>query len=340
MDARSVKSAKVLVTGASGFLGRRLTEILVQKGNSVRLLLRPSSIIKGLLDREQLEVVRCAFNDDQGLRSALRNINTVYHCAGHSSDWGLWEVFQSANVDAVRALLNAAHASGTVTRFVHVSTTDVYGYPTEPGDETAPLVDVGLPYNRSKIIGDKLALEFGSSSGLPVTVVRPATIFGPRSKDWVVELGRLLRHRQVLTINGGRTSAGLVYVDDVAETMIRLADARSAVGKAYNVVDPQPVTWRHYFNFIADGIGVPRPWINLNSRIAMAIAKGNETLYRWLKMEQRPLLTRHVVLLLCRDQAYKVERLLSEIGPFPMTGIQNGLMRTIEWLRQANVQEA
>jgi nucleoside-diphosphate-sugar epimerase len=189
------------------------------------------------------------------------------------------------------------------------------------------------------MMGDKLVLEFGRNTDLPVTVVRPATIFGPKSKDWVLELRRLLRRGHVLTINGGGTSAGLVFVDDVAEAMIQLADTRSAVGRAYNVVDPQPVTWRQYFNSIADGIGAPRPWINLHSRVALAIATGSETVYSWLGIGHRPLLTRHVVLLLSRDQGYRVERLLAEIAQFPITGFQAGLTRTLEWLSRVNDQE-
>jgi len=183
-------------------------------------------------------------------------------------------------------------------------------------------------------MADQFALAFGESTGLPVTVVRPATIIGPRSKDWVVELSKLLRMRAVVTLDGGRTSAGLVYVDDVAYAMIALAEDPSAASKAFNVVDPNVMTWRDYFDLIADGIGAPRPKIDLDSRLATAIAMGNEALYRLLQMRKRPWLTRHVVLLLSRDQGYRVERLLSHVAHFPATGIASGLAQTIDWLRQ------
>jgi nucleoside-diphosphate-sugar epimerase len=323
----------VLVTGASGFLGRRLTELLVERGETVWLLARPTSQL-GELEGQVERVVRCRFDDEDRLRRALADIHTVYHCAGHSADWGDWEIFRSANIDALGALLEAARSGGSVTRFVHVSTTDVYGYPMVAGDETMPLRDVGLPYNRSKLIGDKLALEFGEREELAVTVVRPATIFGPHSKDWVVELCRLLRRGAVMTLDGGRSGAGLVYVDDVAEAMIRLAALPGAAGRAFNVVDPTRVSWRRYFDAMADGVGAKRPWINLDSRLALKIARLSEAAYRLLQRRERPLFTRHVILTLARDQNYDVRRLTAMLGKFPIIGVEEGLSRTVAWLNR------
>src|SRR5262249_42866005 len=130
--------------------------------------------------------------DAAALDAALRGVDLVFNCAGRSSDWGAWREFHSANVLGVRALLAAAHRAASVQRFVHVSTTDVYGYPLSGCDETHPIRDVGLPYNRSKAIGDRIAMQFHQRTGLPVTVVRPATVFGPESKDWCTEIARLL----------------------------------------------------------------------------------------------------------------------------------------------------
>ncbi|HWK44554.1 MAG TPA: NAD-dependent epimerase/dehydratase family protein [Stellaceae bacterium] len=322
----------VLVTGASGFLGRRLAEMLIERGERVRLLARPASRLDDLAGRVD-GIDRCSFDDAAGLRRALGGIDIVYHCAGHAADWGSWDTFHQANVEAPRALLEAALAVGSVKRFVHVSTTDVYGYPVIAGDETMPPTDIGLPYNRSKLRGDRLALDFGAREGLPVTVVRPATIFGPRSKDWVVELCRLLRQRVVVTLDGGHTGAGLVYVDDVAEAMMRLAALPTAIGRAVNIVDPTRMTWRAYFDAMADGIGAPRPRINLNSRLALALAAVSEGVYRAFRLRYRPLFTRHVVLTLCRDQNYRVDALTALIGEFPIIGLREGLSRTIVWAK-------
>jgi polyketide synthase len=322
----------ILITGASGFLGGRLAEMVLARGEPVRLLLRPGSRISQAADRERVEIVRCEFADDAGLARAMTGIRTVHNCAGLSSDWGRWAAFRAANVDNPARLLAAARRAGTVERFVHVSTTDVYGYPETPGDESAALRDIGLPYNRSKVTGDALALRFCRETGLPVTVVRPATIFGPGSKDWVVELSALLEAGWAVTIAGGAVPAGLVYVDDVAEAMIALAGKPAANGEAYNIVDPHAVTWRGYFDRLADGLGVARPRLDLGARTAYGLGLLCETAYRALGMSSRPLFTRHVVRLLSRNQHYDSRKLAAAVSGFPAIGVEEGLARTLAWL--------
>jgi nucleoside-diphosphate-sugar epimerase len=259
----------------------------------------------------------------------MNGVRTVYNCAGHSSDWGHWSDFRTANVDNVAALLEAALRAGSVERFVHVSTTDIYGYPAQPCDETFGFRDTGLPYNRSKGMGDELALAFHRERGLPVTVVRPATIFGPRSKDWV---GRLLIAGYALTVDRGRTPAGLVYVDDVVHAMTRLAVEETAIGEAYNIVDPTEITWRAYFDTIADALGARRIRLNMPAPAAFAISRACEAVYRLAGAASRPLFTRHVVLILTRTQQYDTSKLRAALGGFPAIGVMQGLDRTIEWL--------
>lgn len=322
----------VLVTGASGFLGRRVAEMVGAAGEKLRLLLRPSSDMRGL-DAAQCGIVRCSFADVDGLTRAMRGVRIVYHCAGRSADWGDWADFRASNVDAVGNLLEAARRAGTVQRFVHVSTTDIYGYPATPVDESGGIVDTGLPYNRSKGLGDRLALDFHRRTGLPVTVVRPATIFGPRSKDWVIDLARHLAARRAPTVGGGKTAAGLVYVDDVVHAMTSLAAAPDAVGQAFNVVDPQPVTWRDYFDAIADAAGAPRTRFDLAPGVALALGGICEAAYRVIGMTARPLVTRHVVLLLSWNQQYDMKKLLRTVPAFPVVGVARGLEATATWLR-------
>jgi nucleoside-diphosphate-sugar epimerase len=315
----------ILITGASGFLGRRLVEMLRGRGHALRLLLREGSDL-GSLDAGDCEIARCSFTDTGALAQAMRHVRTVYHCAGRSSDWGRWAEFRAAN------LIDAALRAGSVARFVHVSTTDIYGYPETPCDESHGFHDMGLPYNRSKGAGDCLALDFGKRTGLPVTVVRPATIFGPRSKDWVVELARLLIARQAVTVARGKSLAGLVYVDDVVQAMTGLADLPGAAGEAFNVVDPTPVTWRQYFDAIADAVGSPRARLDVSAKTAMTLGWLCEAAYRLLGVRSRPLFTRHVVLLLSRSQHYGTHKLLSALPDFPRVGVAQGLEATAAWL--------
>ncbi|MCX6624190.1 MAG: NAD-dependent epimerase/dehydratase family protein, partial [Acidobacteria bacterium] len=175
--------------GSSGFLGGRLVEILATAGVPVRVLARPTAKLDHLAALP-LEVIRGGFCEPEVLRRAVSGVSHIYHCAGCSTDWAPWRRFQEANVQGVRALLDAVRDSSTLARFLHVSTSDVYGYPPAPCNEDGPTVDTGLPYNRSKREGENLVWRASAEWGLPVTIVRPASIYGPRGTAFTLDFAR------------------------------------------------------------------------------------------------------------------------------------------------------
>jgi nucleoside-diphosphate-sugar epimerase len=323
---------RTLVTGASGFLGGRLAEVLAQRGDRVRVLARPASDLSHLAAVKP-EVVRGSLEDPDSLDLAVRGVDVVYHCAALSFDWGAWERFEAANVRGVENLARAAARSDALQRFVHVSSSDVYGYPERPCDESGPLVDTGLPYNRSKVMGERVLWRFHAEQGLPLTVVRPVTIYGPRSKDIVLEVVKLLRSGSMAFVDGGRAPAGLTFVDNTVAALVAAALSPAAVGQAYNVQDGGPETWRDYVNALADGLGLRRPWLDLPGALALGAASALEGVWRLLRVAARPPLTRHSVLLLCRDQRFPAAKAQAELGYAPAIGFEEGIERTIRWVR-------
>jgi nucleoside-diphosphate-sugar epimerase len=322
----------ILVTGASGFLGGRLAEVLAARGEVVRVLARAGSALDYLAGLP-IEVTRCGLDDDGRLDEALRGVTHIYHCAGCATDWAPWSVYYQANVEGTRNLLRAAARAPGLQRFLHVSTTDVYGYPRVPCDETHPPVDTGLPYNRSKCLGERCVWE-AANSGLPVTVVRPATLYGPRSKTFGSDIAKLIRQRLMALIDGGRAPGGFCYIDNAVDGIVDAATARDAAGQAYNLADGTGATWKSYVDAIADGLNLPRPWIDMPAPVAFALANVMEAPHRWLRIPGRPLLTRHAVYLLCRDQEYPIEKAKREFRFAPKISYEEGMARMIEWLKR------
>jgi nucleoside-diphosphate-sugar epimerase len=322
----------VLVTGASGFLGGRLTEMLAERGESVRVLARGSSGLRHL-SQLKIHIVRGDLSDATALAEAMRGVRVVYHCAACSTDWAPAAMYFAANVVGTQNVLDAAVQAGSVERFLHVSTTDVYGYPQAPCDESAPRRDVGLPYNRTKIQGEEAVWRAHREHGLPVTVVRPATIYGPRGKDFVVEIASMLRQRMMLLIDSGRARGGFTYVDSVAQAMMDAAASAATVGRAYNITDGTDATWRAYTNALADALGYSHPWLTLPFPAAMALGRAMEIPYGLLKLSARPLLTRHAVYLLGRDQEFPATRAREDFGFAPRVPLAEGIERSAAWVR-------
>ncbi len=322
----------VLVTGASGFLGGRLAQMLVERGDAVRVLARASSDLRHL-SQLQIQVERGDLGDAAALDLAMRGVRVVYHCAACSTDWAPLAAYRAANVAGTQNLLDAAVRARTVERFLHVSTTDVYGYPRVPCDESAAMRDVGLPYNRTKIQGEEAVWRTHRERGLPVTVVRPATIYGPRGKDFVVEIATLLRQRLMLLIDGGRARGGFTYVDNVATAMMQAAMHPATLGRAYNISDGAGTTWREYTNALADALGYRRPWLSLPFRVALPLGAAMEVPFGLLRAKTRPLLTRHAVHLLGQDQEFPTIRAREEFGFAPQVPLAEGIALSVAWLR-------
>ncbi|MDQ2901326.1 MAG: NAD-dependent epimerase/dehydratase family protein [Acidobacteriota bacterium] len=320
----------VLVTGASGFLGGRLAQALAARGEDVRILARAHNDLRHLAGFP-VEVIEGSLSDPDALKQAVRNVTHVYHCAACSTDWAPWKVYYEANVAGARNLLRAAFESTGLRRFLHVSTTDVYGYPRAPCDESHPMVHAELPYNRTKCLGEESVWE-ASRDGLPVTVVRPATIYGPRGKAFATDIAKLIRQGLMAVIDGGRSPGGFCYVDNAVDAVIEAAAAPVTEGRVYNVSDGTGATWRGYVDALAGGINEKRPWIDLPSAIAYPLARALEMPYRFTRIPGRPLLTRHAVLLLSRDQEYPIASARRDFGFSPAVSFEEGVARTVEWL--------
>lgn len=322
-----------LITGASGFLGGRLAQLLASRHEDVVVLARNFSDLRHLAGLE-IRIAPGDLTDPASLRAAVQGATRIFHCAACSTDWAPWNTYFAANVTGMQNLLTAALQSHSLERFVHVSTTDVYGYPDVPCGEATPTRDAGLPYNQTKRLGELAVWQAYEDHGLPVTIVRPATIYGPRGKDFTVEIATLLRQRLMATIDHGRAPGGFAYVDNVAEAMIQASTHPATLGQAFNLADGTNATWTEYLKLFSEALGIRPPWINLRFSAATMLASALELPHR-LKLPGRPLLTRHAVLLLALNQEFPTQKARSAFQFAPAIGLEEGLARSAAWLQSS-----
>jgi dTDP-glucose 4,6-dehydratase len=238
---------KILVTGADGFIGSHLTEMLVKQGHDVRALVLYNSFNSwGWLDnlspeiKNSLDVFAGDIRDPHGVRTALNGCDAVLHLAAliaipysyHSPD-----TYVDTNIKGTLNVLQAARDLG-VSKIIHTSTSEVYGTARfVPITEEHPLQGQS-PYSASKIGADQIALSFYCSFGTPVTIVRPFNTYGPRQSARAVIptiISQIAAGQKVIRLGSLHPTRDFNYVSDTVSGFMAALKSECGVGEAINI---------------------------------------------------------------------------------------------------------
>lgn len=324
----------VLVTGAAGFLGSHVTALLLARGERPRVLVHPDADA-GWTAPPGADVYAADISDRRALAPALAGADRVIHCAARTGTWGPEGEFQRTNVRGLETLVRAALATG-VKRIVHVSSITVHGIDVRgPADENAPLRDSPDPYSRSKVAGERLLRRMTLEDGAPVTIVRPGWIYGPGDAAsfarvaWMVEKGRMVM------AGSGRNHLPLIYVRDAAQGAVLASEAVHAEGRAYLLVNDEPVTQRDFLAAIAADLGVPMPTRRIPYRLAVALGATSEAIGHLTRRRQPPPLMRYGIRLLGGENRFSIGRARQDLGFQPMVDLADGVRDSVTWYRTA-----
>ena len=251
---------KILVTGAGGFIGGRIVEILhEQQIGEVRAGLRRWST-GARIGRFPVDMVKLDVRSAAESEAALQGVTHLVHCAVGD---------RTTTVEGTRTLLDAALRMG-VKRVVYLSTIDVYGIPTGDVSENRPLTLTGRPYGDSKIEAEHAVQEL-VARGLPVTILRPTLVHGPFSATWTMAYAQRLQSRPWLVAEkDAQGTCNLVYVDDLVGAVIAALDADTEPGEAFNINGPERPTWNEYFHALNDSMNLPPLVVETQGRARMS----------------------------------------------------------------------
>jgi nucleoside-diphosphate-sugar epimerase len=327
-----------LITGATGLLGSHLAEQLRGAGETVRALVRPRSDVR-FLRGLGVELVAGELGDRSALDRACAGADVVYHAAARVGDWGPWEDFQRDTVEGTRRVAEACLTAG-VRRLIGISTISVYGHPRRRAAEITEEEPLGQRlwwwdhYIRAKVMAEELLWQLHREAGLPVTVIRPGWIYGPRDRTRIFLLASALRWWRMPVLGWGRNRLNLVYVGNVAEACLLAARTPEAVGQAYNVSQDGPITQRAFLDLLARELGTPRPWWYVPYSLGFASALGMECVGRTLGIPSPPPLTRYMAWYLGGQGVYSTAKCQRELGWQPRVSYAEGVRETVRWYRQ------
>jgi ornithine--oxo-acid transaminase len=325
-----------LVTGATGFIGGHLAQRLVQEGHQVRCLVRASSDTS-LLDMLDVEIAVGDLTSARSLARAAKGCRYVLHCGALVSDWATVAEMSRTNDGGTRNLLEAS-VGASVERFIHFSTTDVYGYPGSPAvDETHASTRFANWYAQTKMAAELEVRRVEKARALDAVILRPATVYGPRSTEVIGEIARAMRRGNMLLVDGGRAVAGLCYVDNLMDAAALALRHEAAPGHAFNVSDGLDITWKEFTDDLAKGLGCSQVRWSLPYWMANGIGFSLEHSYRFLRQTTRlsttPLLSRQAVHVLAKHQDFSNRKARELLGWEPRVDYAAGLEATLVWLR-------
>ena len=251
----------MLVTGAGGFVGGQLVRSLRKAGYPVRAMVRnPSQSPE--LEALGAEVVIADLGEPETLPSVVKGVSGVFHVAALFRQAGLPECeFLKINAEGTRHLLEAAVQAG-VERFVYCSTVGVLGgIENPPADETLPFAP-GDMYQRSKMEGEKLALEFFRSGKISGCVIRPAMIYGPGDTR-TLKIFKMIAAGRFFYVGSGEAYVHFVDVRDLARAFILAMERRERNGEVYIIGGARAVPLKDFVGRICGRLGVTPPRLHL-----------------------------------------------------------------------------
>jgi len=309
----------VLVTGADGFIGSHLTESLVAQGHQVRALSQYNSFNNwGWLEQlpclDQIEVVNGDVRDPHYCQHICKDIDVVYHLAALIAipySYVAPDSYVDTNIKGTLNMCQAAMDQG-IKRFIHTSTSEVYGTAQYvPIDEKHPLQPQS-PYSATKIAADAMAMSFYNTFDLPLTIARPFNTYGPRQSARAVIptiITQIANGQQQIKLGDLSPTRDFNYVTDTCRGFIALAESEASIGKTVNIGSNFEISIADTLNLIKELMNSEVEFISESQRRR---PEKSEVFRLWCDNSQIKKLT----------------------GFKPQFDIRQGLQKTIDWITQ------
>jgi nucleoside-diphosphate-sugar epimerase len=330
---KNMLTEKILVTGAAGFTGGNLTRRLAADGHMVRAFVREPALCTDLTNLG-VEVVKGDLRDSDSVRAAMSGVDLVYHIGAlfrpeNVSRQDMWDV----NVQGTKNMLDAAEEAG-VRRFVHCSTIGVHGdVENPPANEESPYAPKDY-YQESKTEGEQLVRRYMDEHRLPVSIFRPAGIYGPGDLRFL-KLVKPIKNGRFVMIGSGKTRFHMVYIDDLVDGILLCGTKPQALGQIYILAGCDPVALNDLVKMVADILHVPPPRWRIPYAPVFMAGHLCELVFKPLGIH--PPLYRRRVSFFKNTRWFDITKAQQELGFNPKIDVRCGIERTARWYQQEGV---
>lgn len=326
---------RYLITGATGFVGGHLAEACARRGQTVTAIVRPSSDT-GELENLGAILYRGELSNASLVRQAVAEADVIVHCAAKIGDWGPVDEYRQVNVECLRVLLEACKGQG-LSRFIHMSSLGVYAARHHEGtDESEPLPRSHRDgYSQSKLEAEQLVLQYHKNWDIPVVVLRPGFIYGPRDKTVLPRIIDSLR-KGTMRYPGakGERALNTIYVENLIDAVFLAVASDKAVGEVYNVTDGEFVSKRRFIEAIANPLGLPHPTLMPPFWLAWMVTWFSEKRAKLRGAKEAPQFNFTRLKFMGYNLDFSIDKARHELGYHPRVKFDQAIGETMDWYKR------
>lgn len=333
---RMQKGEKVLVTGATGFLGKYLVRQLLEQGYKVYALGRNKEA-GAELEEEGAIFCEGDFTDKYACARFFKGMDYVIHAGALSTVWGKWEDFQNTNVIGTRNVCALCRKFG-IKRMVYISSPSIYSgkkdrYKIKEKDYN-PKNQLNY-YIRSKILAEKIIRKYHENDLYTVTI-RPRGLIGVGDTSLIPRILKANDKIGIPLFNEGKNFVDVTCVENVAHACLLALEAKDISGEVFNITNGEPMQFKEILLMFLDSIHKKPHYLKLPFHLVYGIASLLEAVYRRFGLKGEPALTKYTVCTLAFSQTLDISKAKIKLGYRPIISLEEGIKNYGKWWLENN----
>lgn len=304
-----------LITGISGYIGSHLALRLIDQGHQVTGLIHQSL---PTIVNDDVSYIYGDITQFSQIKDCARNMDFVFHCAGLVNDYASNQHLFDVHVNGTKNLVNSCKRH-QCKRFVFLS-----HIPYECSKKT-------YPYPESKAQAESFLIDEYKNKGFPMVIIRPGNVYGPNAPTWVLRPVKALKEKRIALIDGGNGIFHHTYIVNLIDALISCLDSEGINGEIFDITDgDSSITWKRYFNDLAEIIGTDQITRNLSYPVAKII--GHFMLLGDRLFGIPPLVTPYAVEIFSNTTKLSIDKARHKLGYEPTIDYDQGMKKIKQWI--------
>ena len=325
---------RVLVTGATGFLGKYLVEELINNGYEVVAQGRKENILNNLKEQYKVNILKCSLNE---IKNIDMNIDCVIHAAALSTVWGKWQDFYDSNVLGTENVIKFC-LKNNVRRLIYVSSPSVYSAKFDRFNIKEEDFDKNNKLNfyiKSKILAENLINKIDNQK-LETVIIRPRGLFGIGDTSLVPRLINANSKIGIPLFNDGKNLVDITCVENVAYSLRLAMEKEEANGNIYNITNGDPTEFKNILDKLFTELEERANYRKMNINLMYFVASVIELFYKLFRIYKEPMITKYTIATLGYSQSLNIEKAKKDLDYNPKITLEEGIKKYAEHERKKN----